>query len=61
MVEEAVTRHAETIHYSVLAGIQVGGENGTGSGTDTGFWLVVLEGFSGKKLRKRGPRGEAGP
>ena len=44
-------RHAETRHYSASAGIRVGGENAK-TGKDTGFWPVVLEGFSRKRLVK---------
>ena len=52
IMEEAATRHIEAIHYSASAVIRVGGERGTGFGANTGFWLVILEGFSGKKLKK---------
>ena len=51
IMEEATTRHVEALHYSASARIRVGGERGTGSGVEAGFWLFVLEGFSGKKLK----------
>ena len=46
------TRHVEAIHYSTSTNIRVGGEHRTSSVNNTGFWPVVLEGFSGKKLMK---------
>ena len=52
IMEEAATRHVEAIHYSPSAGIHIGEEKGTGSGTDTGFWSVILKGFFGKMLKK---------
>ena len=52
IMEEAATRHIEAIHYSALVGIRVGKEKSSGSGNDAGFWPVILEGFSRKKLKK---------
>ena len=59
IMEEAATRNVEAIHYSVLAGIWVGGEKGTTSISNTGFWPLVLEGLLGVRLRveEAGPRG----
>ena len=51
LIEEVAARHVETVHYSTSVGIRVRGENAkTGRGIE--FWLVVLEGFSKKKLMK---------
>ena len=52
IMEEAATHHVEAIHYSILAGICVSGEKATGSGAESGFWPLLLEGFHGKKLKK---------
>ena len=32
--------------------IQIGGDKCTGTRNDTGFWVVILDGFFGKKLNK---------
>ena len=52
IMEEAAARNAEAIQYSVSAGIRVGGEKGVASGSNTGFWRLVLEGLLGVRLRK---------
>ena len=52
ILEEAVARHVELVHYSTSVGIHVGGERVVESGANSGFWLVVLEGLWGKKLKK---------
>ena len=54
LMEEAVVRHTETVHYSTSIEIRVGGERSV----DSEFWLLVLEGLS--RERRGGPRGEAG-
>ena len=51
MMEEAAARHAETVHYSASAGIQVGG-NEARKESKTGFWPTVLEGLAGARLKK---------
>jgi hypothetical protein len=51
LMEEAAARHAETVHYSASAGIQVGGEEGQ-KAKDSGFWPSVLEGLAGVRLKK---------
>ena len=51
LMEEDAARNAETVYYLESADIRVGVENGKKT-KDTGFWLVVLEGFSGKTLVK---------
>ena len=43
LMEEAATRSAEAIHYSVSAGIRVGGEKAIRSGSNTGLKPLVLE------------------
>ena len=52
IMEEAVAQNTETIHYSMSAGICVGGEMGATSGSNTGFWPPVLEGLMGVRLQK---------
>ena len=52
IMEEVAAQNADTIHYSVSVGIRVGGEKGTGSGSNTGFWPLVLEGMLGLRLQK---------
>ena len=51
MMEEAVARHAEAVHYSTSAGIWVGSDEGEKT-KDSGFRLLVLEGLAGIQLRK---------
>ena len=51
LMEEAVARHAETIHYSVSAGIRVGSDEARKT-KDSGFWPLMLEGLAGVRLRK---------
>ena len=51
LMEEAVARHAETVHYSATAGIRVGGDE-CRKMKDSGFWPLVLEGLSGVRLKK---------
>ena len=51
LMEEAATRHAETIQYLASAGIRVGSDevqNTKGSE----FWPLMLEGLTGVRLRK---------
>ena len=50
-MEEAVACHAETIHYSVSAGIWVGSDE-VRKTKDSGFWQKMLEGLAGVRLRK---------
>ena len=45
-------QHVETINYSASAGICVGEGKAIGSSADSGFWLVVLETFPGKNLKR---------
>mgnify|MGYP000512341434 CR=1 FL=1 len=52
IMDEAAAQHVEVIHYSWSVGIRVGGDKCVRIGNDTKFWLVVLEGFSRKKLSK---------
>ena len=52
IMEEAAAPNVEAIHYSVLAEIWVGGDKGTASGSNTGFWTLVLEDLSGVRLQK---------
>ena len=49
--DEAVARHAEAIHYSASAGIQVGG-NEDRKTRDSGFWPLMLEGLFGVRLKR---------
>jgi hypothetical protein len=51
LMEEADARHAETTHYSASTGIRVGGEEFRKT-KDSGFWMLVLEGLAGVRLRK---------
>ena len=51
LMEEAATRHAETIHYSASASIRVGG-NEARKESKAGFWPTMLEGLAGARLRK---------
>jgi hypothetical protein len=51
LMEEAATRHVETVHYSASAGIRVGGEE-IRKVTDSGFWPAVLGGLTGVRLVK---------
>ena len=51
LIEEAVARHAETIHYSTSAGIRVGRDE-VRKTKNFGFWLLMLEGLAGVCLRK---------
>ena len=51
LMEEVAARHVKAIHYSMLAYIQIRGED-TKTGKDDGFWPVVREGLPGKKLMK---------
>ena len=46
LMEEAAARHAETVHYSASAGIQVGG-SGAWKESKAEFWPTVLEGLAG--------------
>ena len=50
-MEEAAARHAETIRYSALAGIQVRSDDGQKT-KDSGFWPLVLGGLAGVQLKK---------
>ena len=57
-MEEAATRHAETVHYSTSARIRVGGGEARKT-NEAGFWLLMLEGLVGARLRKEeADRGE---
>ena len=51
LMEEAATQHIEAIHYSASVGICVGGK-ATNTDINPGFWLMVLETFSEKRLKK---------
>jgi hypothetical protein len=51
LMEEAAACHAETVHYSALAGIRVGGEESR-KAKDSGFLPSVLEDLVGVRLRK---------
>jgi hypothetical protein len=51
LIEEAATRHVETVHYSRLAGIRVGGEESR-KAKGSGFWPSMLEGLAGVRLTK---------
>ena len=52
LMEEAAACHAETIHYSVSAGIRVGSDEVRVGTKDSGFWPLMLEGLAGVRLRK---------
>ena len=52
MMEEAATRHVKAIHYSALTAIRVGIGKATSVDTNPGFWPVVLETFSERKVKK---------
>ena len=52
LMEEAATQSAEAIHYSVSAGIRVGGEKAIRSGSNTGLKPLVLEGLFIMRLTK---------
>ena len=52
LMEEVVARNTVAIHYSASIGIWVGEEKSIGSGGDIGFWPMILESFSKKKLKK---------
>ena len=52
LMEEAMAQHVEAIHYSASAGMRAKSEKSINSGGDAGFWLIVLEGFSWKRLKK---------
>ena len=52
LIEEATVRHVKAIHYSALTAIRVGIGKATSVDTNPGFWPVVLETFSERKLRK---------
>ena len=56
-MEEVAVRHAETIHYSASAGFRVGNDE-VRKTKDSVFWLLMLEGLDGVRLRKEeeGPR-----
>ena len=51
LMEEVAAQHAKTVHYSASIGIRVGGENSKVT-KDTGFCLVALQSFFGKKRVK---------
>ena len=50
-MEEAMARHAETIHYSASARIRVESDE-VRKTKDTGFWPLMLDGLAGVRLRK---------
>ena len=52
VMEEVVGRHVEAINYSASADIRVGEEKATSPDANPVFWLVVLETFSERKLKK---------
>ena len=49
LMEEAKARHADTVHYSALARIRVGGDEDRKT-KHSGFWPSVLEDLSGPQL-----------
>ena len=49
---ESTPRHIKAIHYSVLTGIHVGIGRATSTHTNPGFWPMVMETFSERKLKK---------
>ena len=51
LIEEAASRHAETVHYSASAGIRVEGSEAR-KAIEVGFWPTMLEGLAGARLRK---------
>ena len=51
-MEEAEARHVEVVHYSATNGIRVGKEASCRREKGVGFWSIVLENFSGLKLKK---------
>ena len=51
MMEEAVARHVQAIHYSASAGIRVG-EKVTKPDSKSGFWPVILKTLFGGRLQK---------
>ena len=51
LMEEAATRHAETVHYSASARIRVGGGEARKT-NGAGFWPTMLEGLAVARLRK---------
>ena len=50
-MEEAVARHVQTVHYSASAGIRVE-SNEVRKKNEARFWLLMLEGLAGVRLRK---------
>ena len=50
-MEETATHNAETVDYSASTGIRVRGDERR-KAKDSGFWMLVLEGLSGVRLRK---------
>ena len=52
LMEEAVARHAETVHYSASAGNRVGGGEAQ-KANEARFWPTMLEGLAGARLRTR--------
>ena len=51
LMEEAVARHTETVHYSASAGIRVG-DSKAQKASEAGFWPTMMEGLAGARLRK---------
>ena len=52
VIEEVVARHIKAIHNLASTDIRVGGEMAISFDANPGFWTVVLETFSKKKLKK---------
>ena len=50
LMEEAAARHAETVHYSALARIRVGGGEARKTNEPV-FWSLMLEGLARARLR----------
>mgnify|MGYP007109629560 FL=1 len=52
LMKEVAARHVEAIHYSASTRIRVGVRKAIGVDTNPGFWPVVLETFSERKVKK---------
>ena len=55
LMKEVAARHVEAIHYSASTRIRVGVRKAIGVDTNPGFWPVVLETFSKRKVKKGEP------
>ena len=52
LIKEVAARHVEAIHYSASTSIRVGVGKAISADTNPRFWLVVLETFSERKVKK---------